>query len=357
MKRTLLTTLLALCLAPTGYSSLIAVNYLFNGDTNHAPSGFASQSTTGYGAPASRANDGNTTQGFGNNSTTHTDDLAAGNQFWQVDLGSSKPVTSVNLYNRGEGINNRLSNFRLKVLNGSGVEVWGQDMHTGGSNVGDFEAVPVPTGTFGQIIRVEQLGLNAGGNNVLSLAEVQVMNAKAPLFPNQALTASATQSSTGYGGTADRVNDNNTDGLFGNNSVTHTDDAQPLGNPVWIRLDLASTIQINEIALFNRVDCCGPRLSNYRLSVLSGGVEVWGQDYLNGNPVTGKTVISVHDDAGGFFATGDAVKLELIGGLDGGGANNIHLAEIKIFGAPIPEPASTALLGMLVLGVAARRRR
>jgi hypothetical protein len=345
-------------LASAAHGAVAFTNYMANGDSNYAPGGVASQTTTGYSAPASRANDGIATQGFGGNTTTHTDDSFTGLNNWQVDLLTAREVNQIKLTNRGDGINNRLSNFRLQVLNSTLTEVWGQDYYTAGGNVGDSEVFGLPAGISGQFVRVQQLGLNAGGNNILSLAEVEVIDQKSAAFPNVALGATASQSSTGYGGVASRANDGNRDGNFSNNSVTHTDDGQPAGAPVWLKLDLGGDFQINEISLWNRTDCCWGRLGNFRLSVRDNGVEVWGHDFAASDPLTAKGMLSAQDDAGGFFVTGDEVRVDLINGLDATGFNNIHLAEFEVFGvAAIPEPATLSTLALAGLATLRRRRK
>jgi hypothetical protein len=342
--------------------AVITGNVVQNGNSNYAPDGVATQTNTGYGGVASRANDGINTGGFSNNSTTHTDDAIGGNNNWQVDLLASKPIDQIRLSNRGETLNNRLSNFRLQVLTSTNAEVWGQDFYTAGGFAGDSELVTLPAGISGQIVRVQQLGSNVGGNNVLSLAEVEVIDNKAATYTNYGLASAgavASQSSVAYGGDPSRANDGNTDGNFGNGSVTHTDDAVLPATPVWFKLDLAEDIQINEIALWNRVECCWGRLGNIKVSILNNGSEVWSQSYLNSSPFVAKGIISIHDDLGGFFATGDQVKIELIGGVDGSGANNLSLAEVQVFGATvtIPEPTGLGVLGLAAGCVLTGRRR
>jgi hypothetical protein len=81
---------------------------------------------------------------------------------------------------------------------------------------------------------------------------------------NIATLGTATQSSTDWSSPASRGNDGNTDGNWANNSVTHT----MLNAEAWWHLDLGSVQQISSINVWNRTDCCSPRLSNFYVFVL-----------------------------------------------------------------------------------------
>ncbi|MEL6944313.1 MAG: discoidin domain-containing protein [Bacteroidota bacterium] len=87
-------------------------------------------------------------------------------------------------------------------------------------------------------------------------------------LPHLGINAISTQSSTGWDGHSSRAIDGNVDGNYraDDPSVTHT---QKDANSYW-EVDLgapyASTI-INKIELWNRRDCCGDRLSNYKVFV------------------------------------------------------------------------------------------
>jgi hypothetical protein len=238
-----------------------------------------------------------------------------------------------------------------------------------GGSAGTSEVVTPPAGTTGQFVKVQQLGQNwgdaaSGGRNfVLSLAEVEVFSFFSTPYANVALGKPATQSTTAFGGDASRATDGNTDGVFSrSNSVTHNDPNIP--GPVFLEVDLQSDFRINEISMTNRWDCCMDRLGNFHLSVWDNGSEVWGQDYLVGAPGSGisaKGVFSVYDDAGGFFTSGDRVRVELIGGRNNaaGGIGNDHvlsLAELQVFGVPIPEPA-TGIVAAIGIAAILRRRR
>jgi alpha-L-fucosidase 2 len=79
---------------------------------------------------------------------------------------------------------------------------------------------------------------------------------------NLALNGSASQSSTGHGGDANRAVDGNTNGAFFTGSVTHTSDTPLQANPWW-QVDLGSTQDISTVKLWNRTDCCADRLRQF----------------------------------------------------------------------------------------------
>jgi len=333
-------------------SAAVVVTPFLNSAQNNAIAGTASASSDAFNTVAANANDGLFNGSYPQ--ITHTDGSAAPT-FWQVDLGSTKPVDQIVLWNRLDCCQERLTNFRVSVLNAGDVELWGQDFYTAGGNVGVNEVINPPVGTAGNKVKVNLLS-NPGGQ-FLSLAEVEVLDLKSSPFTNVALGKTATQSSLGFGGTPDRAVDGNLSGRFGDGSVTHTDDAVATGSPVFWEVDLGGDFNLNEIAIFNRTDCCNERLSNFRLSVFDGPAEIFGADYFVGTG-SATSIFSVHDDAGGFFAKGDRVRIEYIGGLNNFGdspsGKSLSLAEVEVFGQAVPEPGTASLLlgaiGMLVRG-------
>ena len=95
----------------------------------------------------------------------------------------------------------------------------------------------------------------------LHMAEVQVYQGA----KNVALGGQATQSSTGLEAVAGRAIDDNTDGSWSGNSVSHTSN-QP--NPWW-EVDLGASRPTNRIVIFNRTDGdLEGRLSGFRVSLL-----------------------------------------------------------------------------------------
>ena len=119
-----------------------------------------------------------------------------------------------------------------------------------------------------------------------------------PPSGNLALNKSTQQSSTDYGGLSARAVDGNTNGNWGNGSVTHTD---PGNAPHWWEVDLGATYPIGQINVFNRTDnCCTWRLGNFTVSVQNAsGSTVWSQTVtsvpnpsqsLNAGGVSGRTI-------------------------------------------------------------------
>jgi len=145
---------------------------------------------------------------------------------------------------------------------------------------------------------------------------------------NLALLGTASQSSTGWSGVPERGIDGNTDGVYNNGSCTHTTD---LSNSWW-EVDLGGDAPISRILLYNRLDCCHTRLSNFRVSVFSGTTEVFGQDFYAGTgSVSANGVHRVLVPPG---TSGDRVRVGF-NGLNNDGNGLLTLAEVEVIaGSP-----------------------
>ena len=291
---------------------------------NHALNGTATQSTLGQPSGiAANAIDGNPDGFWPNGSMTHTANTTG--SWWEVALTAAQVIDEIRLYNRSECCPLRLSNFRLTVFLGI-TATFQQDFYTtsGSVPIGDVEVVPMIAPTVGDRVRVELLGLNNNGDNVLSLAEVEVLQYGALPAVNIAPFGTASQSSTGSGGVPQRAIDGNRDGCWLNGSVSHTANNGALGS--WWELDLASRSTIDIIRLWNRADCCANRLSNFRVSIFDGATLQWTQDGFTaggfvpaGMPWTGTPPAII----------GDRVRVELLG-LNGAGTSILSLAECEV---------------------------
>lgn len=100
---------------------------VFQGTENIATKGEAKQISTDYDGPAKLAIDGNTNGHYYEaKSTTHT--AAGDNPWWEVDLKSEQKIDRITLWNRTDGAGERLSNFKLIVLNDKHEPLWQQDV-------------------------------------------------------------------------------------------------------------------------------------------------------------------------------------------------------------------------------------
>lgn len=113
-----------------------------------------------------------------------------------------------------------------------------------------------------------------GAGRFLHVAEVEVFHEGI----NVALNGKASQSSTGFGGPAERAIDGNTDGNFQANSVTHTEQET---NP-WLEIDLQQGQPIDRVVVWNRTDggeAIKDRIRGYRVVLLDDQrKEVWSSE-------------------------------------------------------------------------------
>lgn len=143
---------------------------------NLALSGTASQSSDG-GNLASVAIDNNPDGDYYHGSVTHTNQDPQA--WWRVDLGQAYLLGSIHIWNRTDCCSERLSDFRVSVLDSSFSEVWGQDYNTaGGYPNPELDINPLSPSVTGRYVQVQ-----LHGTNYLSLAEVQVYGASAGGVP------------------------------------------------------------------------------------------------------------------------------------------------------------------------------
>lgn len=300
--------------------------------TNLALGKTATQSSTlaGYAsAAAGAALDGNTGGIFFSGSVTHTNQDA--NAWWQVDLSTSATINSLVIWNRTDCCGKRLNDYWIFVSDipfatsdtpstlQTRAGTWGSHQTTGPS---PFAVIAAGAGVHGRYVRVQ---LSTTG--YLSLAEVEVIGS-APTGSNLALGKTASQSSTlpGFATTGPGAAvDGNTDGVFFNGSVTHTN----LDVNAWWQVDLGTSASINSITIWNRTDCCSVRLNDYWVfvsdtpfdpadtpSMLASRAATW--DSHQTLPPSPSFTIS--------GAQGRYVRVQL------NGAGYLSLAEVQVFG-------------------------
>lgn len=96
---------------------------VFSGGQNVAKSGRVTQQSTAFNGPARLAIDGNTEGDYQKGSVTHSE--ITDSPWLEVDLGSSKPVEKIVLWNRTDnGLHTRLSNFSIELLDADREVIW-----------------------------------------------------------------------------------------------------------------------------------------------------------------------------------------------------------------------------------------
>jgi hypothetical protein len=311
------------------------------GATNVALGKNATQSSTFPGSPtAAAAVDGNTDGNFADGSVTATN--ADPNAWWQVDLGASASVSSVEIWNRTDCCGSRLSDFWVFTSDTPFLPTDTPD--TLQNRAGTFSsrqtAAPDPSTTITGIAQGRYVRVQLTGTDYLSLAEVQVMGTGgAPTPADLALGRLATQSSTYPGYLTDGAQsavDGGTDGNFLDGSVTATN-ADP---NAWWQVDLGGSVNVSSVEIWNRTDCCGTRLGDYWV-------------FVSDTPfLPSDTPATLQNRAGTFAshqtaapdpsaviaagARGRYVRVQLTG------TDYLSLAEVQVFGVPVP-PVNLAL--------------
>jgi len=132
-------------------------------------------------------------------------------------------------------------------------------------------------------------------------------------YRNVALVCNATQSSTAYAGVPTRACDDNTDGIYNNNSVTHTDSTAG----AWWMVNLGANYPISFVSIYNRTDGWMYRLGDYNVILLDQNQNpIWSNHQTSyPNPLT--TI-----DAGG--RTARYVRIQLTG------TGYLALAEVQV---------------------------
>lgn len=286
----------------------------------------ATQSTTYGSGVASNAIDGNisgvTADG---DPISHTKNQEG--SWWQVDLGAMRSVDRVVLWNRSTW-RSRLSNFRVSLLDNDGTVMISKDFHTDGTHVGEKLEWCLCSAINAQVVKIELLGVTASGEQILALAEAEVLGQLTPepvINLAQGSGVVASQSSTYPGGNASNAIDGNTSGVTASGDpISHTKNIE--GS--WWQVDLGKEKTIESVRIWNR-STWRNRLSNYRVSFIAAdGSVVFAQDYHTDGTWVGASEDIILDQA----VRAQTIRFQKIGP-DPNGTNFICLAELEVFGA------------------------
>ena len=153
---------------------------------------------------------------------------------------------------------------------------------------------------------------------------------------NIAPFGTASQSSTAFGGVAELAIDGNTGGVFFGDGTTHTTENGTDLTPFW-ELAFPRDFPIDTLAIWNRTDCCGGRLSDLTITIFDDNVEVYNSftdtgDFINpGNVLGGPTTIDIDLLGTVGSQTGDRIRIQKEGQV-------LSLAEVQVFSDTDLEP-------------------
>ncbi len=317
-----------------------------------ANGGFASASSTVNGNfPASAAINGDRKgQSWGTPSGGWNDGSeGAYSQDWvRVDFNGTKTVNEINVYTLRD-------NFASQTTDPTLTETFNTAVNTGlGATSYDVQYLSgtgwvtidcgTPTNPCGRVsnnnrvwrqftfspVQTSAVRVAVHGSVPFTFANNYSRQVEVEAFSNfgstnVALGRPATQSSTLYTTAAAAV-DGNTDGSFGNASVTHTSSTfQP-----WWQVDLGSVQNLGSIKLWNRTDCCGDRLSNFYVLVSDTPftstdlMATLGQPGVSAYYTPGQAAVTTTI---AVARTGRYVRVQLAG------TNALSLAEVQVMTA------------------------
>ncbi|WP_025741137.1 chondroitinase-B domain-containing protein [Aquimarina pacifica] len=161
------------------------------------------------------------------------------------------------------------------------------------------------------------LVFTGGSGYLLNVDSFEFTESTEPNNDNLALDGTASQSSN-YSSTLGQANlaiDGNTNGNWNGGSVTHT--LSLTGS--WWQVVLNQETNIGEIVIYNRINCCMDRLSNFTVTVInSSGNEVYTQT------ITETPNPSITIDANGAFGNTVKITTNLIN-------TPLSLAEVEVY--------------------------
>lgn len=184
---------------------------------------------------------------------------------------------------------------------------------------------------------------NLGANQTANFTATAVTGGNTNLALGKVATQSSTLGGFGASTAASSAVDGNTDGNFAHGSVSHTDVAANS----WWQVDLGASATIGSVVIWNRMDCCSNRLSDYWVFVsntafaagdtpatLQGRAGTWSSHQTSyPNP---STTIAVN-------AAGRYVRVQL------SGTNYLSLAEVQVFGSGSGGPTTYGISGQVTL--------
>lgn len=164
--------------------------------------------------------------------------------------------------------------------------------------------------------------LFSGSNNSFELNNISISLILTP--ENLAVIhGTASQSTDRLTDYASKAIDDNTDGVHGNGSVTHTSANATLDPEPWWQVDLGNNYNVDTIDIYNRTDCCSDRLNNFTVEVIDSKGNVTFSQFYASAPSNAFTITT-----GGVI--GSVVRISKTS------SSALALAEVEVYGVNSP---------------------
>lgn len=196
-------------------------------------------------------------------------------------------------------------------------------------------------GTYNVVVSLREDGTRL---DTLTLRCVSLNGGEENLIPtdNLCLNAATSQSSTDFSGVSSRACDGDRDGVYNNNSVTHTNSE----SNAWWEVDLGSVYILQQIKIFNRTDCCSGRLSNFYVHVSDEPFTSTDLNITLNHPLVDSFYFEGDVDALAYAFTqqsGRYIRIQLTG------SEPLSLAEVEIYGSKDVPASCTAVIDMFYI--------
>lgn len=259
-----------------------------------------------------------------------------------VDLGQGYTVSEIRIVPRQDGCcADRLTQLRVSLHNddgqgGVGVETWGAEVLTDGTNpgstAGSLLTIPVPGSPSGRHVRVLSLA-SPIPDYALQIAELQVFADVPASEVNRAINTAAASNRPLFGNQPARL-------LIDGSRGTVVHGTEVIERPFFYTVNLGTRVKLSRLVVWARQDgCCPERLTNYRVSIHDDNEGALGNvtwqatlhdDGSSPDALAGsRDVLEASLDAGGTFE-GQWIRIEALD--DPLSAYTLQIAEVEAFG-------------------------
>mmetsp|Transcript_26815 Transcript_26815/g.29669 ORF Transcript_26815/g.29669 Transcript_26815/m.29669 type:complete len:736 (-) Transcript_26815:139-2346(-) len=234
--------------------------------------------------------------------------------WWQVDLQSVNEIAQVTIHNRDNCCQFRLNGAIVEILDERSNVVASEIVSITMKGNVNVAVIPFPADTLGKYVRIK-------GEDYLHFIQVDVYGSQfvvgmGNLALNRPVTYSTQKSDSPAIGVVDGIFD--LSGMYESTTTQYN----------YVRIQLDTTSVINQINVFNRIDCCSERINNAYVEVMDfdGRVVAWKE----GDSVVNRFTITADNNQAMIpidlpNVVGQFVRISLDHG-------TLHVREVEVFG-------------------------